>query len=101
MRIDAEPYEFNCDPRSVALLIIDMQRDFLEPGGFGAMRTFSGLNATHTASPGFASSGESARSRPAAALTTTVPEAPTSITRPSTRLTSPMKSATQREFGRS
>jgi biuret amidohydrolase len=37
MRIDAEPYEFDCDLRSVALLIIDMQRDFLEPGGFGAM----------------------------------------------------------------
>jgi len=37
MRIDAEPYEFDCDMDSVALLIIDMQRDFLEPGGFGAM----------------------------------------------------------------
>ncbi|MBS0638621.1 MAG: isochorismatase family cysteine hydrolase [Acetobacteraceae bacterium] len=37
MRIDAEPYEFTCDLRTAALLIIDMQRDFLEPGGFGAM----------------------------------------------------------------
>src|SRR4029077_5629274 len=33
--IDAEPYEFSLDPAEAALLIIDMQRDFLEPGGFG------------------------------------------------------------------
>jgi nicotinamidase-related amidase len=33
--ISAEPYEFELDPRSTALLIIDMQRDFVEPGGFG------------------------------------------------------------------
>ena len=35
--IDAEPYEFEFDPARCALLIIDMQRDFLEPGGFGEM----------------------------------------------------------------
>ena len=35
--IDAEPYEFEFVPIRCALLIIDMQRDFLEPGGFGAM----------------------------------------------------------------
>jgi nicotinamidase-related amidase len=35
--IDAEPYPLDFAPRSTALLIIDMQRDFLEPGGFGAM----------------------------------------------------------------
>jgi nicotinamidase-related amidase len=35
--IEAEPYPFPFAPRSSALLIIDMQRDFLEPGGFGAM----------------------------------------------------------------
>lgn len=35
--IDAEPYGFRCDLASTALLIIDMQRDFLETGGFGAM----------------------------------------------------------------
>jgi len=33
--IDAEPYEFAFAPATAALLIIDMQRDFLEPGGFG------------------------------------------------------------------
>jgi len=33
--IDAEPYPFEMDPERTALVIIDMQRDFLEPGGFG------------------------------------------------------------------
>ena len=31
----AEPYEFEFDPHTTALLVIDMQRDFVEPGGFG------------------------------------------------------------------
>jgi len=35
--IAAEPYDFAFDPAHAALLIIDMQRDFLEPGGFGEM----------------------------------------------------------------
>lgn len=34
--IAAEPYAFALRPAAAALLIIDMQRDFLEPGGFGA-----------------------------------------------------------------
>ena len=33
--IQAEPYEFDFDPASTALVIIDMQRDFVQPGGFG------------------------------------------------------------------
>jgi nicotinamidase-related amidase len=33
--MQAEPYGFEFDPQSTALLIIDMQRDFVEPGGFG------------------------------------------------------------------
>src|ERR1700674_3838422 len=33
--VRAEPYDFEFDPRRTALLVIDMQRDFLEPGGFG------------------------------------------------------------------
>ena len=35
--IDAKPYKFELEPETTALLIIDMQRDFLEPGGFGEM----------------------------------------------------------------
>jgi biuret amidohydrolase len=34
--IPCEPYPLVLDPPRAALLIIDMQRDFLEPGGFGA-----------------------------------------------------------------
>ena len=34
--VEAEPYPFEFSPATCALLIIDMQRDFLEPGGFGA-----------------------------------------------------------------
>jgi nicotinamidase-related amidase len=33
--IEAEPYDFELAPRHAAMLIIDMQRDFLEAGGFG------------------------------------------------------------------
>lgn len=33
--IKARPFEFNLDPRKTALIVIDMQRDFVEPGGFG------------------------------------------------------------------
>ena len=34
--IEAEPTPLSVDLEKTALLIIDMQRDFLEPGGFGA-----------------------------------------------------------------
>ncbi len=37
LSIDAEPYAFEFTPETCALIIIDMQRDFLEPGGFGEM----------------------------------------------------------------
>jgi nicotinamidase-related amidase len=33
--IAAKPYDFTFDPSRTALVIIDMQRDFIEPGGFG------------------------------------------------------------------
>ena len=32
---DAEPYPLEFDPKTTALVMIDMQRDFMEPGGFG------------------------------------------------------------------
>jgi len=32
----AQPFAFRFDPASTALIVIDMQRDFIEPGGFGA-----------------------------------------------------------------
>ena len=35
MNIVAEPFDFPCQLSSTALVIIDMQRDFVEPGGFG------------------------------------------------------------------
>ncbi len=35
--VEAEPYEFEFDPAVTALLIVDMQRDFVEPGGFGEL----------------------------------------------------------------
>ena len=35
MELAAEPYPFALIPARTALVIIDMQRDFLEPGGFG------------------------------------------------------------------
>lgn len=33
--VSARPYDFTFDPARVALVVIDMQRDFIEPGGFG------------------------------------------------------------------
>src|SRR3954447_9383356 len=37
MLVAAQPGPFACTLESTALVVIDMQRDFLEPGGFGAM----------------------------------------------------------------
>jgi nicotinamidase-related amidase len=34
-RVTAEPYEFDFEPATTALIVIDMQRDFVDPGGFG------------------------------------------------------------------
>ena len=36
LTITAQPSTFTCDPAHTALVMIDMQRDFIEPGGFGA-----------------------------------------------------------------
>jgi nicotinamidase-related amidase len=35
IEVEAQPFPFQLDPARVALVVIDMQRDFLEPGGFG------------------------------------------------------------------
>ena len=35
LTIDAQPGPFTLDPTKTALVVIDMQRDFIEPGGFG------------------------------------------------------------------
>ena len=35
--VPADPYPFALVPATTALLIIDLQRDFLEPGGFGEL----------------------------------------------------------------
>ena len=37
LSVEAEPYAYEFNPAETALLIIDMQRDFLEPAGFGEM----------------------------------------------------------------
>jgi nicotinamidase-related amidase len=36
VEIPAKPYPYRLDPGRTALVVIDMQRDFVEPGGFGA-----------------------------------------------------------------
>jgi nicotinamidase-related amidase len=35
LTVDADPTPFLFEPTTTALLVIDMQRDFVEPGGFG------------------------------------------------------------------
>jgi nicotinamidase-related amidase len=35
LTVDADPTSFRFEPTTTALLVIDMQRDFVEPGGFG------------------------------------------------------------------
>ena len=35
LTVAAQPFAFNFDVATTALVIIDMQRDFIEPGGFG------------------------------------------------------------------
>jgi nicotinamidase-related amidase len=33
--VTARPYDYTFDPATTALVVIDMQRDFVDPGGFG------------------------------------------------------------------
>jgi len=34
-KVAANPFDYHFEPKSTALIVIDMQRDFVEPGGFG------------------------------------------------------------------
>src|SRR6266481_77743 len=34
-QVNAEPYEYEFDPKTTALVMIDFQRDFVDPGGIG------------------------------------------------------------------
>ena len=36
IEVDAQPFPFRAPPGRLGLIVIDMQRDFVEPGGFGA-----------------------------------------------------------------
>jgi nicotinamidase-related amidase len=36
LTVRAKPFDFTFPGKAIALLVIDMQRDFVEPGGFGA-----------------------------------------------------------------
>jgi len=49
--VAADPYPFELEPSNSALLIIDMQRDFLEPGGFGEMLGNDVSELRHTIEP--------------------------------------------------
>ena len=49
--VQAEPYPFEFVPAQCALLIIDMQRDFLEAGGFGEMLGNDVSQLRHTIAP--------------------------------------------------
>ena len=56
--VDAEPYAYEFEPARCALVIIDMQRDFLEPGGhlileIGATQD-AAVRKLFAARPGFA-----------------------------------------------
>ena len=35
VKVQAKPFDYEFSPQKTALIVIDMQRDFIEPGGFG------------------------------------------------------------------
>ena len=78
-QIDAQPYAFKFDPATAALVIIDMQRDFVDPGGFGEALGNDVVAAAqgHRADPARARRGARGRacwsSTPARAIAPTSP----------------------------
>ena len=56
VKLEAEPAPLSVDTDKAALVIIDMQRDFLEPGAFGEGATVCDANL-HGESPGAAKWG--------------------------------------------
>ena len=63
--IEAEPYELEFDPKTTALLIIDMQRDFVMPGGFGEALGNDVTPLQATIAPTGAGAGRRAQARDA------------------------------------
>jgi nicotinamidase-related amidase len=49
--IPAQPYDFTFQPEKTALVLIDMQRDFLHKGGFGDLQSASQLAAVQKIIP--------------------------------------------------
>lgn len=45
LTVDAKPYPYAFPPSKTALLVIDMQRDFILPNGFGEIQAGTGLDA--------------------------------------------------------
>ena len=80
--VDAEPHPVGIELGRTALVIIDMQRDFLEPDGFGAAlgNDVSRLSGRRPALPG--GSGGGARRRPVRLSTPAKAIGPTSPTHP-------------------
>ncbi len=62
MNINAKPYEFEFERAQTALLIIDMQRDFCAPGGFGE-RLGNDISPTRRIIPAIAALLEAFRSK--------------------------------------
>ena len=73
LRIAAQPGVFEFDPARTALVLIDMQLDFLEPGGFGESLG-NDVSKLATVRPGWAARRCSRVPMSTAAAPSTMPE---------------------------